>query len=310
MGVGRGKKNDEQIMISRRTFLSLIWYSALTGLASATYAAVIEPGFRLNTTTYKFTPPRWTPGLKLRAVLLADPHLVEPHMPLRRWERIIETANALEPDINLLLGDYVTAHRFRTAKVPVKFAAQAAKVLKSSLGTFAICGNHDWWDDLTAQKLGLGPTLAQKAFEDAGIPVMENKAIRLIKDGLPFWLSGTGSMVAIHNKYWTTFESRADIPATMAMITDDAPIIHMAHEPDLFPDIPDRVSLTLSGHTHGGQIRLFGKSFVTPSSYGNRFAYGHVVEDGKHLVVSGGLGCSIIPIRFGMPPEIVVLELG
>ncbi len=297
-------------MITRRTFMSVIGYGVLAGFASTTYAAVIESGFRLNTTTYKFTPPRWTPGLKLRAILLADPHLVEPHMPVRRWQRIIEAANALEPDIHLLLGDYVTAHRFRTAKVPVQLAAEAAKALKSSLGTFAICGNHDWWDDLTAQKTGKGPTVAQKAFEDADIPVLENRAVQLKKDGLPFWLSGTGSMVAIHKNRWSEFESRADIPVVMNMITDDAPIIHMAHEPDLFPEIPDRVSLTLSGHTHGGQVRLFGKSFVVPSGYGNRFAYGHVVEDGKHLVVSGGLGCSIIPIRFGMPPEIVVLELG
>ena len=297
-------------MISRRMFLNLIGYGALSGLATATYAAVIEPGFRLNTTTYKFTTPRWTPGLKLRAVLLADPHLVEPHMPLRRWQRIIETANALEPDIHLLLGDYVTAHRFRTAKVPVGLAAEAAKTLTSPLGTYAICGNHDWWDDSTAQKNGHGPTVAQQAFENAGIPVMENRALQLKKDGLPFWLSGTDSMVAIRNSDYSEFKSRADIPAAMAMITDDAPIIHMAHEPDLFPEIPDRVSLTLSGHTHGGQVRLFGKSLVVPSSYGNRFAYGHVVEDGRHLVVSGGLGCSILPIRFGIPPEIVVLELG
>jgi uncharacterized protein len=118
MGVERSEGNHEQVMISRRTFLSLIGYSALTGLASATYAAVIEPGFRMNTTTYRFTPPRWTPGLKLRAVLLADPHLVEPHMPVRRWQRIIETANALEPDIHLLLGDHVAGHFFRNGTVP------------------------------------------------------------------------------------------------------------------------------------------------------------------------------------------------
>jgi uncharacterized protein len=70
------------------------------------------------------------------------------------------------------------------------------------------------------------------------------------------------------------------------------------------------VSLTLSGHTHGGQVRLFGYSPVTPSQFGNRSAYGHVIENGRHLLVSGGLGCSILPVRFGMPPEITVLNLG
>jgi hypothetical protein len=70
------------------------------------------------------------------------------------------------------------------------------------------------------------------------------------------------------------------------------------------------VAVTLSGHTHGGQVRLFGHSPVVPSRYGNRFAYGHVVEQNRHLIVSGGLGCSILPLRFGMPPELVMIELG
>jgi uncharacterized protein len=298
-------------MINRRQVLQWLGGLSLGGLSTFTYAAVIEPGFRLRTVTYKFTPPRWTPGLKLRVVMLADPHLVEPHMPLSRWQNIIKTANALEPDLHLLMGDYVAGHFFRTATVPVHLAATAAKALTAPLGTYAICGNHDWWDDLTAQKLGHGPTVAQKAFEDAGIPVLENKAVQLAKDGLKFWLSGTSSIVAIKKgRNFRSFESRANLPAALAQITDDAPIIHLAHEPDLFTEIPERVSLTLSGHTHGGQVRLFGKALVVPSAYGNRFAYGHIVEDGRHLVVSGGLGCSIMPVRFGSPPEIVVLELG
>ena len=72
--------------------------------------------------------------------------------------------------------------------------------------------------------------------------------------------------------------------------------------------VPERVSLVLSGHTHGGQVRLFGWSPVVPSRYGNRYAYGHVREQ-CDLIVSGGLGCSIIPVRFGMPPEIVVVSI-
>jgi predicted MPP superfamily phosphohydrolase len=87
-------------------------------------------------------------------------------------------------------------------------------------------------------------------------------------------------------------------------------VILMAHEPDIFVRVPDRVALTLCGHTHGGQVRLMGWSPVVPSAFGNRYAYGHVVEEGRHLVVSGGLGCSILPVRFGVPPEIVVVELG
>jgi uncharacterized protein len=295
-------------MISRRTFLKWFGGVTLSGLATAAYATVIEPGLRLRIVRYQLTPPRWTAGLKLRIAILSDPHLIEPHMPVSRWQRIIATANALEPDLILLLGDYVAGHFWRTGTVPVNQVAEAAKALQAPLGTFAICGNHDWWDDLTAQRMGHGPIIAQKAFEDAGIPVLENKAAHLQKDGLPFWLTGTASIVAI-KKGRGKFEGRDDLGGTLAQVTDEAPIIHLAHEPDLFVDIPDRVSLTLSGHTHGGQVRLFGYSPVTPSAFGNRFAYGHIVEEGRHLVVSGGLGCSILPVRFGMPPEITLVEV-
>jgi hypothetical protein len=295
--------------MTRRGFLG--WLKRLTkaGLILGTYSVIIEPGFLLTTKNYAFTPPRWPSGLKLRIVMLADPHCVEPHMTLSRWKKIVAAANALQPDLHLLMGDYVAGHVFRTGTVHVADIAHAAAALTAPLGVFGICGNHDWWDDLTAQKTGIGPTLTEKAFVAAGIPMLENRVQRLEKEGQPFWLSGTSSLVAI-KKRPRRFESRARLEETLALVTDDGPIIHLAHEPDLFVDMPERVSLTLSGHTHGGQVRLFGYSPVTPSAFGNRFAYGHIIENGRHLVVSGGLGCSMIPVRFGMPPEITVLELG
>ncbi len=295
--------------MTRRGLLKWLGGLALAGASVGAYALAIEPGFLLRTQYYALTPPNWTPGLKLRLVLLADPHLGEPYMSLARWNRILDLANSLEGDLNLLLGDYAAGHHFLTAQVKVSDTAQAAKKLKAPLGTYAIMGNHDWWDDLTAQKIGHGPILGQRALEDVGIPVLENKAARLIKNGIPFWLSGTSSIVAIKTKRRGRFEGRDDLPGTLAQITDPAPIIHMAHEPDLFTVIPDRVSITLSGHTHGGQVRLMGWSPIVPSQFGNRFAYGHIIEEGRHLIVSGGLGCSIAPIRFGVPPEITVVDL-
>jgi uncharacterized protein len=296
-------------MFSRRSFLKWLGRLSAGGFLTGTYAFAIEPGFRLNTTVYAFTPPRWTPGLKLRIVMLADPHCIEPHMPLSRWQRIIAAANDLKPDVHLLMGDYAASHPFSTGHVAFEDIAKAALALRSPLGTYAIMGNHDWWEDQVVSRSGIGIPHAQKVFVDAGIKVLDNTAVQVRKNSLPFWLSGTNSLVAIRKPRWT-FESRADLPKALAMVTDDAPIIHLAHEPDLFAEMPERVSLTLSGHTHGGQVRLFGYSPVTPSSYGNRYAYGHVIEEGRHLVVSGGLGCSRIPVRFGMPPEIVVLDLG
>ena len=90
-------------------------------------------------------------------------------------------------------------------------------------------------------------------------------------------------------------------------MTDDAPIILLAHEPDVATRVPSRVALQLSGHTHGGQVRLFGWSPVAPS--GQRLAYGHIRMN-CDVVVSGGLGCSIMPFRLGVPPEIVLVTLG
>jgi predicted MPP superfamily phosphohydrolase len=94
----------------------------------------------------------------------------------------------------------------------------------------------------------------------------------------------------------------------LAKVTDDAPVILLAHEPDIAISVPERVTLTLSGHTHGGQLRLLGWSPVVPSRYGNRFAYG-LVRERCDLIVSGGLGCSIMPLRLGMPPEVVLVTL-
>lgn len=105
------------------------------------------------------------------------------------------------------------------------------------------------------------------------------------------------------------FRGLDDLPGTLAQLTDDAPVILLAHEPDIFPTVPDRVALTLSGHTHGGQVRLFGWSPVVPSAYGNRFAYGHVREGNRDLIVSGGVGCSILPLRLGVVPEITLIEI-
>ncbi len=296
-------------MLTRRAFLKSLAGFAALGVGTATYAVLIEPGFLLHTKAYAFTPPRWTPGLKLRIALVSDLHCVDPWMPLSRFEKIIETVNAMEPDLILGLGDYVAGIHFRSGTVPAADIAQAARALKAPLGFYSINGNHDWWDDSTAQRQQAGPPLAQRMFEDAGIPVLTNKAVQLNKDGLPFWLLGTDSMVAF-NKGRGHFIGADDLPGALAQVTDDTPIIHMAHEPDLFTQVPKRISLTLSGHTHGGQVRLFGYSPVVPSAFGNRFAYGHVIENDQHLLVSGGLGVSMIPVRFGVPPEINLLELG
>ena len=218
----------------------------------------------------------------------------------------------------LLLGDYAASHRFKTGDVQPADWAGALGTLTAPMGVHAILGNHDWWDDPTAQRNGHGPTHGHLALQNAGIRVYENDVVRLIKDDRPFWIAGLGDQLALlpHARYGrSSWQGMDDLPGTLGQVTDDAPLILMAHEPDIFPEVSSRVSLTLSGHTHGGQVRLFGWSPVVPSRFGNRYAYGRITEprpDGSttDLVVSGGIGGSILPVRFGVPPEIVLLELG
>ncbi|WP_336485293.1 metallophosphoesterase [Methylobacterium nigriterrae] len=296
------------ILPSRRQFLSGLGGMAALTASTGVYAFEIEPLHRLVVTRYAPTLPRWTPGLSLRVAVLADFHVGEPYMPLDRIAEIVDATNALKPDLILMLGDYPGGPKVVRRRVPISDFARVVRELRAPLGVHAILGNHDWWDDRVAQRTRSGPCESQRELEAVGIPVMENDVLRLAKDGQPFWLAGIGDQEPF--VIWGDWRGRDDLPGTLAKVTDDAPVLLMVHEPDIFMDVPDRVSLTLAGHTHGGQIRIFGYSPVIPSVHGNDFAYGHVVKDGRHMIVSGGFGVSRVPVRLGVPPEIVLVDLG
>jgi predicted MPP superfamily phosphohydrolase len=301
--------------LSRRRFLTALGFSGAGMMGLSGYGLAIEPGYRLNITRYRVTPPKWTPGLSLSVGVIADVHAGGPLMPAERIRAIAERTNALNPDIVVLLGDFAASHKLKTRSVAPEQWAEALSVLKAPLGVHAILGNHDWWDDLAAQRSGQGPVIGRRMLERFGIPVYENDAVRLTKDGHAFWLAGLGDQLAFVRALRRR-RGRAgrrgvdDLPGTLAKVTDEAPVILLAHEPDIFTQVPERVSLTLSGHTHGGQVRLFGYSPRVPSRFGNRYAYGHIVERDRHLIVSGGLGCSILPVRIGVPPEVVMVDVG
>jgi predicted MPP superfamily phosphohydrolase len=298
-------------MISRRHFFRFI--AGLGAFSASTTAYGFgEPVLRLGVTRYYLSPPKWPADLQLKIAVIADVHACDPWMSLDRIQAIVERTNALNADIIVMLGDYVAGHRHVTRFIPASEWAPVLAGLKAPLGVHAILGNHDYWEDKTVQREGQGTTIARRALEDAGIPVYENDATRLTKAGRPFWLAGLGDQLA----YLPARRFRPvrrigvdDLAATLAKVTDDAPIILLAHEPDVAVRVPARVALQLSGHTHGGQVRLFGWSPVIPSRYGEKFAYGHVREK-CDVIVSGGLGCSIMPFRLGVPPEIVLVTLG
>jgi predicted MPP superfamily phosphohydrolase len=298
-------------MISRRHFLKFAAGTGLFSAASAAYGAGIEArGMRV--TRYNLQPPQWPADFPLKIAALADLHACEPWMDLERIAEIVDHTNALRPDLIVLLGDYVTGMERTTGYISAARWAPVLAGLKAPLGVHAVLGNHDWWEDRTVQREGRGIPESRRELEAAGIPVYENDVVRLSKSGRPFWLAGLGDQLAFVPARRFRKVVRVgvdDLAATLAKVTDDAPLLLMAHEPDVAMRVPARVALQLSGHTHGGQVRLFGWSPIVPSRYGSRFAYGHARVN-CDVVVSGGLGCTALPVRINMPPEIVLVTLG
>ncbi len=279
-------------------------------LSLPAYAGYVEPGLRLQVVRYRPDPPRWPAAQRLRIAMLADIHAGGRYMPIARVRDIVAETNALEPDLVVLLGDYSTSGGLHGPGVTVDDCLDALTGLRAPLGVHSVLGNHDWWDDAQVQRTRSGRPYVQAALAQAGLGPLQNEARRLRTPGGPVWIAGLGDQLAypLGNR---RFLGTHNLPRTLVpLAADPAPAILLAHEPDIFPAVPERVALTLCGHTHGGQVRLLGWSPIVPSRFGNRYAYGHVTERGRDLIVSGGLGTSVLPLRFGVPPEIVLVELG
>lgn len=274
---------------------------ATVPIGAGGYSIAVEPRRGPKLVAYQISPPDWTSDEVLRVGVIADLHACEPWMSSTKIESIVASANALTPDIFVLLGDFVEGLRgYMASPIPMDRWAGPLADLEAPLGTFAVLGNHDWWVDALA---------VRKILEDRHIAVMENEASFVtLPDGNGFWLGGLGDQLAFRG----TGRGVDDLDGLTARIPDDGrPAILLAHEPNIFPKVSSRFGLTLSGHTHGGQIRLpvLGR-FPATTEHGQRYVYGHVVEDDRHLVVSAGLGCSGFPVRFGVPPEINLVEIG
>lgn len=289
-------------MVTRRTFLRTLGLGAAASVGLSSYS-VAEPRFRLVVKPYRFTPAGWPiDGAPLRIAAIADLHACEPWMPVERIEEIVERTNRLKPDIIVLLGDYLTGP-FPSDPVAFEDWGRALGKLDAPLGLYAVLGNHDWWTD---------PDAVRATLSANRIRVMENDAIYVPRsNGAGFWLAGLGDQLA-HKLGRGRIRGADDVPGTLAQIKDDGePAILLAHEPDVFRRVPDRFNLTLAGHTHGGQVALpvLGRP-IMPTGETGEYAYGHIIEEKRHLIVSGGLGCSALPVRFGVPPEIVLIEVG
>lgn len=225
--------------------------------------------------------------------VLTDLHVGAPHIDADKLARVVDETNANEPDVIVILGDLVIHGVKGGTFVPPEPIAEELGRLQAPRGVYAVLGNHDWWYD--------GPRVTA-ALRSAGIEVLYNEALPLpaagTDDGL--WVAGLADLAT----------GDTNIPRTLHSVPEGAPVLLLTHQPDVFPEVPDRVSVTLAGHTHGGQVRVpFFGAVVVPSRYGARYAEGHIVEDGRHLFVSTGVGTSIIPVRMFVVPRVDILHL-
>ena len=282
----------------RRAARPLRWFWALSGLAAlglmlATWGFFIEPAM-LIVRHASIATAKWPSALPpLRIVAVSDIHAGAPHVDEAKLERLVAEVNAQNPDVVLLLGDYIIQNVLFGTPMPPETIASHLQGLRAKHGVYAVLGNHDWYRG--------GGERVWRSLESAGIRVLENKAAPLPGLNDRVWLAGIAD----------DSTRQPDPPGTFRGIPPQAAVVALTHDPAVFPDVPDRAALTLAGHTHGGQVAIpFWGALFIPGRAPLHYAYGHVAENGNDLYVTSGVGTTGLPVRFAAPPEIVVLTLG
>ncbi len=204
----------------------------------------------------------------------------------RRIEALVEEINGRSPDLVALVGDYVDTSVIGGGRAdPAGVARRLARLRAPAV---AVMGNHDWRHE--------GASMA-RVLRNAGVPVLENETTTLTLRGGPLHVGGVGDL------------RQRDPRVGSALGDAEPPILLLTHDPDVFPYVPARVSLTLAGHLHGGQIDLPLMRRFMPSRHGRRFQEGHIVEGGRHLFVSRGIGHAGLPVRVRARAEVPILRL-
>jgi len=274
----------------RRIRISLLGiFLLVAGLV--VWAFLIEPN-RLIVHSETIQIDNWPLELGgLRVAVIADIHTGAPFIDDQKLQQIVARTNELNPDLIVLLGDYMSPNSWHSHRVEPEVTAAALRNLKAPLGVYSVLGNHDWW--YNGEKVRI-------AFEQCGIHVLEDEAVEVKWHDKSFWLVGLADL-------WTRPQH---VGETIARIPPGSTIIALTHNPDIFPGLPQRVPLLLAAHTHGGQVNipLIGTPIV-PSRFGRKYTAGHIFENGHHMFVTTGIGTSILPVRFRVPPEVLILTI-
>ncbi len=288
-----------------------IFISALMlfSILCAAYGYFIEPN-RLVVTDEELRIKGWNPALDgLRIAMISDIHGGSNGASAENIRRVVETTNAQDPDVIVLLGDYISQGHTRQPiterplRMPMREVADNLAGLKAKYGVFAVLGNHDgWYND---QEIAAELTRV-------GYRVLQNEIAVIRQNGTALRLLGLKDHLKLAS--WDSFD--ATVRSVVAANPKEGQIVVLEHSPDILfvlnyhKNLNPDLKLMLAGHTHGGQIWLpvLGAPLV-PSSVGQRYTRGHIKEEGIDMFVTSGVGTSILPFRFMVPPEVAVVTI-
>ena len=290
---------------------SLLVASALAGVALLClgYSYFIEPN-RLVVTEEEIRIKDWNPAFDgLRIAMISDVHGGSNGASAENLRRVVETTNAQDPDLVVILGDFVSQAqtrqpiRERPLRMPVRDVAENLAGLKAKHGVYAVLGNHDGW---------YGDEEISAELTRVGYRVLQNEIVFIRQNGATFRLLGLKDHLKLDS--WITFDKT--VRSVVNSYPKEGQIVVLEHSPDILYILnywkhlnPD-LKLMLAGHTHGGQVWLpiLGAPFV-PSSVGQRYTRGHIEEEGIDMFVTSGIGTSILPFRFMVPPEVAIVTI-
>lgn len=288
-----------------KIFLLILSLLLLPSSALLIWGFVIEPN-QLVTNNYELKLKKWGPALNgLKIVVISDIHAGSNFVTADKIRQIVVQANVQQPDLIVLLGDYVSPTLFNRQKLrmPLPEITESLRGFHAKYGVYAILGNVDE---------AFGKEEIRDALEKAGIKVLSNEVVSLKINGENLRLLGMQNTMT--SDQWVVISDQ------LRRLLNDAgqtgKIIVLVHNPDYFPAITGELSISadlsliLAGHTHGGQVRLpwIGAPIV-PSGQGQKYVRGHIRQEDTDMFITTGIGTSKIPVRFGVPPEIAVLNI-